>query len=1090
MGDSHELLDTEAHSHYFRGTGLSPNSVQIALLMKHIARYALLCCFLYVFCVSLSAQLTLPVFEDFESLQSCNTSCNAPCAIGNGFSNTSGDNGNWLVDQGGTSSASTGPTTDHTLANPIGKYVYFESSSPCFPVQSAFMLSPLVDLSQANAPTLSFWYHQYGATMGTLHLDASTNGGASWSFDIVPFRTQNVDNWQEWVVDLSAYAGDTLQIRWRGITGGSFTSDMAIDDIHFDNLLDVDAGISAIDSPATSACIYTSDVWVRLENFGVDTLTNVQINLAVNGSTVGTQAWSGSLAHATSISVPFPSVSYNIGDQLSAWTSLPNGQAELAGGHVNDTTTVLTLGGLNGTYTLGGPSADYPTFNAAITDLVQNGVCGPTEFLVNSNTYMEQITLYSIPGASAINTITFRSSAGNPSAATLLFASTISTANFTILFSNADYFRFKDMTIGATGTSFGHVLTFGGGSDHNEIENCIITGVTMTSTNLNMAAIYSPGGTSSTYNTFRGNRVNNGSQGIHWRGASTAARDPGNRFINNEFVNFYYKGLECSYQDEVEINGNQFETNSPYQGAIWRIYVHQSHGAVKIINNRIIGPQDGYGIYVSTTSATLSQPGYIANNFVRVGAPTSTTTAQGIYMINSGGIVVGHNNILMTNLGVLSRGLYISTGGNNKIYNNNIYQTGPGFAIQINSGFSVTEMDHNNLYAPSGTVGYWNGNQSTLADWQNATFFDSSSVSVNPQYFSLDDLHICNDSLKAVGIALGAVDLERDIDGEIRPLSAPDIGADQFFLPSPGFLGPDLSLCMGDTLLIQAGSVGDVIMWSTGSSDPILQIATPGTYSVQVNGQCASGSDTLVVTASNLTYADFIYTDTLTACIGDSIKLTSTQPGSYLWSTGATQNNIQVTQPGSYSLDLSDNCGSGSDTVTTTFIASPTADFSHQVSGLVVLFTDLSQTGGATSTYLWDFDDNTQLDSRANPGHVYSQAGAYLITLIVQNVCGSDTLTRTIYVGIDARDEALLDAGITLFPNPSQGELFIKYSGTDQPKGVISLMDLQGKTLLQHAISLVQGKEHPLQVSLLPKGVYLIRITIEDRSFRRKVVLY
>jgi PKD repeat protein len=140
--------------------------------------------------------------------------------------NASGDDIDWDVLTGATGSSDTGPTTDHTGG---GNYLYTESSS-CFN-NTGYIISPVFDLTVITAPELRFWYHMYGATMGTLSVQVSTNGGTSWSGNIWSLSGDQGNAWQEAVISLSSYTNETdLIIRFTGLTGTSYTSDMAIDD--------------------------------------------------------------------------------------------------------------------------------------------------------------------------------------------------------------------------------------------------------------------------------------------------------------------------------------------------------------------------------------------------------------------------------------------------------------------------------------------------------------------------------------------------------------------------------------------------------------------------------------------------------------------------------------------------------------------------------------------------------------------------------------------------------------------------------------------------------------------------------------------
>ena len=69
-----------------------------------------------------------------------------------------------------------------------------------------------------------------GVGMGTLHVDLFVAG--TWQEDVLPpVSGDQGDVWHEHSLDLSAYSG-MIQVRFRALTGPSYTSDIAIDDFH------------------------------------------------------------------------------------------------------------------------------------------------------------------------------------------------------------------------------------------------------------------------------------------------------------------------------------------------------------------------------------------------------------------------------------------------------------------------------------------------------------------------------------------------------------------------------------------------------------------------------------------------------------------------------------------------------------------------------------------------------------------------------------------------------------------------------------------------------------------------------------------
>ncbi|TYA52278.1 immunoglobulin-like domain-containing protein [Formosa maritima] len=137
----------------------------------------------------------------------------------------SGDDFNWALRTGGTPSSNTGPSS----ANAGSYYIYMESSSPNYSTKRAILNSPCFDLSGATQATFEFKYHMYGASsMGSLALELSNDNGMSWTS--VWSRSGNQGNsWQTASINLNAYVGSSIQLRFNGVTGTTWQGDMAID---------------------------------------------------------------------------------------------------------------------------------------------------------------------------------------------------------------------------------------------------------------------------------------------------------------------------------------------------------------------------------------------------------------------------------------------------------------------------------------------------------------------------------------------------------------------------------------------------------------------------------------------------------------------------------------------------------------------------------------------------------------------------------------------------------------------------------------------------------------------------------------------
>ena len=140
---------------------------------------------------------------------------------------TMNDFGDWWLNQGPTSSNGTGPVGDHTTGS--GVYSYIESSTPNYPNHNFIQYTPEFDVSATPGKVLSFWYHMFGGQMGDLEVFIVED--TTWT-PITFISGPQANLWKLAYIPLdSFYIANDFKIAFEGITGNSFTSDIAIDDI-------------------------------------------------------------------------------------------------------------------------------------------------------------------------------------------------------------------------------------------------------------------------------------------------------------------------------------------------------------------------------------------------------------------------------------------------------------------------------------------------------------------------------------------------------------------------------------------------------------------------------------------------------------------------------------------------------------------------------------------------------------------------------------------------------------------------------------------------------------------------------------------
>jgi len=171
------------------------------------------------------------------------------------WSQSSSDDIDWTQNSGGTASSSTGPSAASEATN----YLYIEASSPNYPSKVAILNAPCFDLAAVANPEFSFDYHMYGAAMGTLSLQASTDG-SSWTTLWTTSSNQG-NSWLSATADLSAYVGEVVQLRFYGSTGTSYTSDIAIDNIRLEDA----------DGSTGGGCDETVSLTINFDNYPGET---------------------------------------------------------------------------------------------------------------------------------------------------------------------------------------------------------------------------------------------------------------------------------------------------------------------------------------------------------------------------------------------------------------------------------------------------------------------------------------------------------------------------------------------------------------------------------------------------------------------------------------------------------------------------------------------------------------------------------------------------------------------------------------------------------------------------------------------------
>jgi hypothetical protein len=283
----------------------------------------------------------------------------------------------------------------------------------------------------------------------------------------------------------------------------------------------------------------------------------------------------------------------------------------------------------------------------------------------------------------------------------------------------------------------------------------------------------------------------------------------------------------------------------------------------------------------------------------------------------------------------------------------------------------------------------------------------------------------------------------------------------------------------GNTLYYYTAAVGGL-----GSMTPIIpSTTTPGVYTYYISQKNAAGDEspramvTVTVNAGNAPIPTI--TSITSACIGDTVILTSSTADSYVWSTGQTTQSITLTATTANITVTTTNvnacAGVGmSQPTTVTFTATPTASGSFTTIGNVATFANTSTGAGS---YSWDFGDFSNSSASA-PTHAYAADGSYTVTLTAIN--GNCTSTATFTVNIFAALDELQGITLNLYPNPANQEVNIALNGAALESVVV--IDQFGRTVKVSNVS-------NINVSDLATGVYQVILYTDKGNITRRLVV-
>lgn len=293
-------------------------------------------------------------------------------------------------------------------------------------------------------------------------------------------------------------------------------------------------------------------------------------------------------------------------------------------------------------------------------------------------------------------------------------------------------------------------------------------------------------------------------------------------------------------------------------------------------------------------------------------------------------------------------------------------------------------------------------------------------------------------------------------------------------------LGPEIEICQGDTVLLNAGSQFNLYEWNgvQNLNDSLLPVATASHNYVWVRSGSNNhviGFDSVSVNVSSKPLLNLV-SDTV-VCVGNSpVVKVSGAYDSYEWSTGSVDSQTVLTQAGVYYLTVNDGACEVIDSISldnySVSVIDIPADTLVEDSFLV-----LDVFAPYFLSYEWSNGDQTSITK-------IDSSGLYSVIVQDTNLCSYEYFINVdfknpIDSSVNTVIESINSEEYKIYPNPTEQFLNIKYTGESKLNGV-NVYDLKGRQLL--SLNKIESENIQINLNFLKSGVYFVELRLQNNT--------
>lgn len=223
----------------------------------------------------------------------------------------------------------------------------------------------------------------------------------------------------------------------------------------------------------------------------------------------------------------------------------------------------------------------------------------------------------------------------------------------------------------------------------------------------------------------------------------------------------------------------------------------------------------------------------------------------------------------------------------------------------------------------------------------------------------------------------------------------------------------DTVACQGDAVSLSVAGQGTSYSWSNGLVDDVISVNSSGLYVVTVSSFNCDGYDSIQVTF--LPNPDPNLGPDMAFCNGNSVSLDAGIYAGYVWSDGSTNQTLDVSAAGTYSVTVTSTEGCvGNDAILLTIQPDPVVNLGADMS--ICDGDSYNLNAGMFSSYIWNDGSTGQILA-------VSAAGTYAVTVTDNIGCtGGDEIEIGVTLLAQALFSLVKNGMEVTFTNESQNE--------------------------------------------------------------------